>query len=296
MRFLIVLFSAVLFLASCAKEKAEGGYKYTHHVKKGGKKPQAGEIAYFHVTIRAGEKVLNSSRTEMAGEAAKFKIPEAPKDKEEKKQPNPILSGVKLMGIGDSMTVFMPIDTIAQLKAQFPDVKELSYDIVLVDIKTEEDYNKEMEAQRAVTAQKQEEGAKVSEQIAVQVKNTIAQFKSKKLAAQDLGNGLKFFISEQGTGPKVEAGNTASVQYFGALMNGARFDDSFSRGMQPFNLKVGEGSVIEGWDKGLTAFNQGSKGYLFIPAALGYGKQGAGEAIPPNSDLVFYVEIVNVAK
>jgi FKBP-type peptidyl-prolyl cis-trans isomerase len=293
MRLLIVLFASIMLFASCNK-KAEGGYKYTHHVKKGGKTPQIGEIAYFHVTIRAGEKVLNSSRAEMNGESAKFKIPEVNKD--DKKPINPILSGLKLMSVGDSLTIFMPIDTIEQLKKQFPDVKELAYDIVLTNISTEEEYNKTMEAERAAFKLKQEEGAKLSEGIGTATKAIIAQFKAKKLAATDLGDGLKFFISEPGTGPKVEAGSTAAVQYYGCLMNGTRFDDSFSRGMQPLSLKVGEGQVITGWDKGLQAFNEGSKGYLFIPAALGYGKQGAGEQIPPNSDLVFYVEIVKVTK
>jgi FKBP-type peptidyl-prolyl cis-trans isomerase FkpA len=293
MRILLAMLATVIMITSCTKTNTEEGYKFTHHIKKGGRKPQAGDIIYFHVDIKAGDKVLNSSRMEMQGEPAKMKMPEI--KKEDKKPISPIASGLKIMGIGDSLSIFMPTDTIKQLKEQFPDVKELAYHIVLVDIKTEEEYNKEMEVLRADQMKKQEEGLKAIEGLTVKVKDNIAKFKAGKLATKDLGDGLKFFITEQGTGAKIEKGSNVDVNYYGSLMNGTRFDDSFSRG-QSFALKVGEGMVIPGWDQGLQAFNEGSKGYLFIPSKLGYGERGAGEQIPPNSDLVFYVEINKVTK
>ena len=293
MRILLAMLATVLLITSCAKTNTEEGYKFTHHTKKGGRTAKAGDIVYFHVDIKAGDKVLNSSRLEMQGEPAKMKMPEI--KKEEKKPISPIVSGLKLMGIGDSLSIFMPTDTIEQLKKEFPGVKELAYHIVLVDIKTEEEYNKEMEAARAIQMQKQEEGMKALEGISAKVKENLAKFKAGKLATTDLGGGLKVFITEAGTGPKIEKGSTASVNYYGCLMNGTRFDDSFSRG-ESFSLKVGEGMVIPGWDQGLQAFNEGSKGYLFIPSKLGYGERSQGEQIPANSDLVFYVEIGKVTK
>jgi len=108
-------------------------------------------------------------------------------------------------------------------------------------------------------------------------------------------SGLQYCITEPGGGDKVEKGSQVSVQYYGTLMNGETFDDSFSRGMEPLALAVGEGQVIPGWDEGLTYFSAGSKGYLFIPAALAYGDKGTGP-IKPNSDLVFYIEVESVSK
>ena len=293
MRILLAMVATMFLITSCTKTNTEEGYKFTHHTKKGGRTPKPGDIVYFHVDIKAGEKVLNSSRLEMQGEPAKMKMPEI--KKEDKKPVSPIASGLKIMGIGDSLSIYMPTDTIKQLKEQFPDVKELAYHIVLVDIKTEEEYNKEMEVLHAEQTKKQEEGLKSIEGLTVKVKENIAKFKAGKLPTQDLGGGLKIAILEKGTGPKIEKGSTADVNYYGCLTNGTRFDDSFSRG-QSFSLKVGEGMVIPGWDQGLQSFNEGSKGYLFIPSKLGYGERGAGEQIPPNSDLVFYVEIVKVTK
>jgi FKBP-type peptidyl-prolyl cis-trans isomerase FkpA len=294
MRFIVLGFLATmsLFLASCQQEKALGGYEYKHHIKTKGKKPKVGEVVYFHVSIFAGDKELNNSRLEMNGEPAKFKLPEV--KKEDKKPVSPIVAALNLMSVGDSMSIFMPIDTIQELKAQFPDAKNLAYHIKLVDIKTEEEFNKMMDTERAAFQVKQEEGIKKSEEVTALMKGVLAQFKSKKLPLQDVADGIKVHMTTQGTGAKVENGKVASVQYYGALMNGNRFDDSFSRGMQPFNLKVGEKSVIAGWEKGLLAFSEGSKGFLFIPSAEGYGPQGAGESIPPNADLVFYIEVEKV--
>jgi FKBP-type peptidyl-prolyl cis-trans isomerase len=66
--------------------------------------------------------------------------------------------------------------------------------------------------------------------------------------------------------------------------------------MEPFSFKIGEGMVIPGWEEGLTYFREGDKGYIFIPSKLAYGEEAQGEAIPPNSDLVFYIEMEKVTK
>lgn len=292
MRYLLFLFATLMVLASCKKEKVEGGYKVVHHTKKGGKKPQVGEYAYFHVYFRNGDKVITSTRER--GGVSQYKMPEVSKDG---KNVIPIVAGLRLMGIGDSLTVFMPIDTIKNLPEELKGVKELAYDLVLTDIKSEEEFKKEMETKEKEFAVKMEEGKKRAEAIGVDTKKMIADFKAKKIGANLIKtpSGLQYIITQPGTGAKVEKGSKASVQYYGALMNGEPFDDSFSRGMEPFTLAVGEGSVIPGWDEGLTYFSEGSKGYLFIPSQLGYGERGSGP-IKPNSDLVFYIEMDKVTK
>ncbi len=290
MRQLLFLFTALVFLTSCSK-KAEGGYKFVHHIKKGDRKPQVGEYAYFHVYFRNGDKLITSTRER--GGVSQYKMPEVNKDG---KGVIPIVAGLRLMGIGDSLTVFMPIDTIKNLPPELAGVKELEYDIVLTDIKTEDEYNKEKETKEREFAAKMEEGKKLSDEIGVTVKKVIADFKAKKLPnVVKTASGLQYCITQPGTGAKVENGSQATVQYYGALMNGETFDDSFSRGMEPFTLGIGEGQVIQGWDEGLTYFSEGSKGYLFIPSALGYGDKGTGP-IKPNSDLVFYIEVISVKK
>jgi FKBP-type peptidyl-prolyl cis-trans isomerase FkpA len=101
-----------------------------------------------------------------------------------------------------------------------------------------------------------------------------------------------------GTGKEAVAGATVVVNYTGWLyapnaekQHGAQFDSSVGR--EPFSFRLGGGQVIPGWDQGVQGMKAGGKRTLIIPAALGYGEQGAGP-IPPNSNLIFDVELLDV--
>lgn len=84
------------------------------------------------------------------------------------------------------------------------------------------------------------------------------------------------------------------VHYTGFLRNdGTIFDSSLKRG-DPLQFKLGVGQVIKGWDQGVQGMCIGEKRKLTIPAHLGYGKRGAGSVIPPDSDLIFTVELVGI--
>jgi peptidylprolyl isomerase len=104
-------------------------------------------------------------------------------------------------------------------------------------------------------------------------------------------SGLKYYDFEEGSGPEIEMGSQVQVDYTGWLEDGSMFDSSI--GKQPFGLVVGTGSVIAGWDEGLQGMKLGGRRQLVVPAELGYGESGSGP-IPPNSVLIFEVEIVDV--
>jgi len=116
----------------------------------------------------------------------------------------------------------------------------------------------------------------------------------KKLAKKD-ESGLQILVEKKGTGRKPKAGEWVQVHYTGYLPDGTKFDSSVDRG-QPIKFQVGKGRVIAGWDKGIMQLKEGAKAILFIPPYLGYGERGAGGVIPPNSDLVFEVELVKIGK
>ena len=103
-----------------------------------------------------------------------------------------------------------------------------------------------------------------------------------------------------GTGHEALPGRTVTVHYTGWLYNeskpdkkGSKFDSSRDRN-DPFAFRLGRGQVIQGWDEGVAGMKVGGRRRLTIPPDYGYGAQGAGDDIPPNSTLVFDVELLDV--
>jgi FKBP-type peptidyl-prolyl cis-trans isomerase len=96
-----------------------------------------------------------------------------------------------------------------------------------------------------------------------------------------------------GKGAEAKSGDTVVVHYEGRLENGEKFDASKDHG-QPFTFKLGAGRVIKGWDDGVPGMKVGGKRKLVIPPSMGYGARGAGAKIPPNSTLVFDVELLEI--
>jgi peptidylprolyl isomerase len=105
-------------------------------------------------------------------------------------------------------------------------------------------------------------------------------------------SGLKYVDLVEGTGATPRTGQTLSVHYTGTLQNGTKFDSSVDRG-QPYEFRLGTGSVIRGWDEGLANMKVGGKRKLIIPPSLGYGARGTPN-IPANSTLHFDVELLAI--
>jgi FKBP-type peptidyl-prolyl cis-trans isomerase FkpA len=127
------------------------------------------------------------------------------------------------------------------------------------------------------------------------VDKIIADYKANKIAKlQTTASGLKYVVHEEGSGMRPDSGDLVFVHYYGALTDGSMFDNSFVRGSE-FPFQLGTGGVIPGWDEGIALLKVGSKATLFVPSALGYGASGAG-SIPPDSELIFYVELVSARK
>ena len=97
----------------------------------------------------------------------------------------------------------------------------------------------------------------------------------------------------EGEGVEIVNHSKIKVHYIGMLEDGTKFDSSYDRG-EPFSFQIGLRQVIEGWEKGMIGMKVGGKRKLIIPPELGYGERGAGELIPPNSTLVFDIEIIDV--
>jgi len=111
---------------------------------------------------------------------------------------------------------------------------------------------------------------------------------------------LQVTDAKVGTGTAAASGKQVTVHYTGWLYDakapdkhGKKFDSSRDHG-DPFTFKLGAGQVIAGWDQGVAGMKVGGKRTLVIPSDLGYGRRGAGGAIPPDATLLFDVELLDV--
>lgn len=108
----------------------------------------------------------------------------------------------------------------------------------------------------------------------------------------ELPSGLRYEITQKGSGPAPALGQTVSVHYKGTLISGQMFDSSYDRG-QPIEMPLQEGSAIPGWIEGLQKISKGSKARFYIPPHLAYGDEGT-QGIPPGSTLIFDIELLDV--
>src|SRR3954454_11231896 len=105
--------------------------------------------------------------------------------------------------------------------------------------------------------------------------------------------GLEIQDIKVGTGAEAKSGARVTVHYVGTLTDGKKFDSSRDRN-QGFTFKLGAGQVIKGWDQGVAGMKVGQLRKLTIPPHLAYGDRGFPPVIPPQSTLVFEVELLDV--
>lgn len=118
--------------------------------------------------------------------------------------------------------------------------------------------------------------------------------------AVQTASGLRYAVRQPGTGPLASPGTRVTVHYTGFLPDGKVFDASVKQG-GPIRVRAGRGEVIKGWDEALLLLPEGTRARLWIPARLAYGGKGARNPddesrylIPPDTDLVFELEVVKV--
>ena len=146
------------------------------------------------------------------------------------------------------------------------------------------------ELQKRVMAARQKELKEKAEMNLAEGKAFLDENK-KKEGVKTLPSGLQYKVLVEGSGKTPKATDTVTVHYRGTLINGSEFDSSYKKG-QPTTFRVN--GVIRGWSEALQLMKGGSKWQLFIPPELAYGEGGAGGQIPPNSALIFEVELISI--
>ena len=146
-----------------------------------------------------------------------------------------------------------------------------------------------LELQKRVAAARQKELKERTERNLSEGK-AFLEGNKKKEGVKTLPSGLQYKVLTEGSGKTPKAADNVTINYKGTFINGSEFDSSYKRG-KPTTFQVDK--VVKGWTEALQLMKEGSKWELFIPPELGYGERGTGP-IPPNSVLIFEVELISV--
>ncbi len=248
----------------------------------GTRHPQVADHIEMHIHVHIKDSVMFDSRKMNNNKPVPFQV------QEPTYRGDPIEGFMQLVA-GDSALIRLPVDSILkQGKQVMPGMKEgdvQEYDMVLVSVMSDTEYKKD-------------QFEKTSRQRVIDENNLKAYFKAHNIEAKRTESGIYYTVDKKGRGELVKAGQYASVNYTGHLLGDSRAFDSNTdpefRHVEPYTVNVGAGGVIKGWDEGLTLYKKGGKGTLYIPSYLAYGSQDRSPTIPPNSILVFEIEIVKI--
>jgi FKBP-type peptidyl-prolyl cis-trans isomerase len=283
----LVAVSMVILGASCtsaAYKKTKSGmeYKIFEGDKKGGAlKP--GDIVKFQYKITYKDSVVATSYGVIPG----YDMVDSAG------RPHDFSEVLKMMKVGDSLVTIQYYDTLAAINPMQapPFMKKgdkLKTTIKLLGVFTSRDsvmadYQAEIEKYR-------------NSELAV-----IKKYLDKNNIKAELVNGVYVEVQQKGTGEPAAVGKEVSVNYTGYNFEGKFFDSNVDstkqtqpHPLEPFSFIAGQQGAITGMLQGVTAFNKGGKGRIFVPSIMGYGPQGQAPAIKPNENLIFDMEILDV--
>ena len=292
---ILAVATLLVLFTSCASEDktTEFGNPYILHVSKGGDAPKAGEYVYFHYKVRLDDSLVENSWKRVTPN--EYRMPDLAETLKNGGKISPVIDGIGHRGGGDSLTIYTKVSDLPMVPDGFESYQFVYYDISLLDVKSEEEYNKITEERQAEAAKRRAVITAREESVAAKVQDVISRYNSGQLAdsIQTTASGLKYVMHLEGTGAQATSGAQVRVNYYGSLTDGTMFDNSFRRGDE-FAFTLGVGQVIKGWDEGIALLKEGGAATLFIPAALGYGEAGSPPVSPGNSELVFYVALNKV--
>jgi FKBP-type peptidyl-prolyl cis-trans isomerase len=282
---LVAIVSTQIACQQGGGEKTKYGNIFTNHTKKAGPKATFGETVLINVKTWVNDSLVQSTIRDLGG-PREINLPDSSAFKG---RVPAVFDALLLMAEGDSATVLQPVDSVMAkgIPKEFGKVDNIRYEVVLVDLLSKDEMQKRAEEAVAKAEAAKAKGAQVAES----VQTVLKDYNAKKLGSQlqKSASGLEYYIIDKGAGAPVKDGDSVPTNYYGVLKaNGKMFDNSYDRGgATPFTV----GQLVPGFNEGMTLLNRGGKAVVFIPSALAYGEQGAGGDIPPNSDLVFYIEI-----
>lgn len=287
--FLFILNFFICTIA-CKQESQQTllGYKYDVLRSGSGKQAKDGDMAYFNIITVVGDSIVEDTHLYPFQPTLKLEIvPERPIAS--------VVDALKSMKIGDSIRLHIPIDSLPFAKIEYQSYKEIMHLITLNNLKTSAEFDKDMEVRNKFLQAFADSLLSLDSAKKAILLQHVKDYNDKKLDAmlQTTSNNVKYLILHEGNGIKPAGSDMIEVNYVGALTNEFIFDASFPKG-QPYVYRINTGQVIKGWDDALANFKEGTEAIIIVPAEMGYGATGSQPNIPPNAELVFYVNLFKV--
>ncbi|WCL82527.1 FKBP-type peptidyl-prolyl cis-trans isomerase [Saprospira sp. CCB-QB6] len=237
--------------------------------------PQEGDQLEINYSIWKGDSLLLSSAQQM--QPVLVEMPSA-------KAHNLFTEALSLMAEGDSLEVLVlaeeAADILGPYAAEFGAKERVRFGYRLKTLKSKAQLEAEIQAERARVAERR---AWILAEL--EIDSSLNQLAGKGR------EGLRFKKLKSSKGPKLQLGQLAQIQYICLLPNGEIIDDSFLS-MRPIWVELGDLKMIRGWSLALQEFAEGEQGLIYLPAALAYGQLGNPPFVPPNSPLIFYIEVL----
>lgn len=269
-----------LFLVSVAANgqsrwrHTDGGIAYRIVERKAFSHPvNRGDIVLLHLIFRAGSGEVVFNTREFGNHPEEF-LADPPEFNGD------ISEGILLLREGDSAVFRVPVDSMYRsFRPEFAEGQSfMQYEVKVLEVLTPEELSQQKQIERQRTILR--DWAAIRELLG---------------NPTDLDNRDSVLVRHhlRGTGDSVVLGKLLTVHYAGSLANGEPVDNSWERG-EPFSFVPGKNQVITGWERALKGAHVGDSLTAYIPAALAYGKRGAGAAIPPDAILVFTISVQDV--
>ncbi len=247
-----------------------------------GKTIEVTDVIQLNIIIRCDSTILTDSRKQMKGQPGTMAVPkgENPSDWQMILPKLSAGDSAEIHITCDSLIAYVPKGNNKPLPPWMKSGNKIVINVGIVSVVSKQEFEKKKQLAELV--------AGVREQQSLQM-----YLDSNKIQARRTESGLFYTITREGAGDTVFSGQTVKLHYVGKLLNGSVFDSN-QNPAEPLEFEVGKGSVIKGLDEGVKHLRMGSRATLYIPSGLAYGTQSPGPQIPPNSTLVFDVEVVEV--
>jgi FKBP-type peptidyl-prolyl cis-trans isomerase FkpA len=245
------------------------------------KKLKEGDIVSFLIKIKTGSDSLLQESVDVSKPARDMIQPVGQAGFKGSLQ-----DGLRLLSVGDSATIYVPVDSIAKTGGQLPPFlkkgTDIKYSVKILKVQSKAEFEKDMAAEQAKSKVE-------AENRKAQLPQLMADFVKKSgLTFKTTASGLQYSVATEGAGDSPKNGDVCKCNYVGKFLDGKIFD-------QNKGVDMPIGGMIPGFNEALMLMKKGGKATFLIPPAIGYGEQGGGP-IPGNTPLVFEVELLDFKK